>query len=177
MQAIIALGNPGKNYEKTRHNAGFIILTALTESQHWGSFGLEKKFESEIIEISIRSEKIIIAKPKTFMNRSGEAVKKIMAFYKIPPEGITIIHDDLDIPLGQFKISNDSSAAGHNGVQDIFDNLGTQKIKRLRIGIEGNERKKERVISGSDFVLQNFSEDELRVVKNLTEDIRKALEL
>lgn len=177
MHAIIGLGNPGKQYEKTRHNAGFIILDMLADFQNWEPFRLEKKFESEIDEETIRGKKIIFAKPQTFMNRSGEAVKKIVDFYKIPLGGIVLIHDDLDIPLGQFKISSDASAAGHNGVQDIFNKLGTQKVKRIRVGIEGSEKKKERIMSGSDFVLQNFSEEELATMKNLANTIQKELGL
>lgn len=175
MKLIIGLGNPTKQYENTRHNAGFIVLDEIQKIFSFPQFQFNKKFNAEISEENINSKKIILAKPQTFMNLSGQSVAAIMAFYKIPTEDLMVIHDDLDINLGDFKISQDSSAAGHNGVQSIFDTLGTQKIKRIRIGIEGAEKKKERVMSGSDFVLQNFSQEELEMVRNISKDIATSL--
>lgn len=175
MKLIVGLGNPTNRYARTRHNAGFIVLDTLAHAFQINSFRLEKKFEAEIAETTSSGEKIIFAKPQTFMNHSGEAVRKIMDFYKIPPENITIIHDDLDIELGQCKVATDSSAAGHNGVQDIFDKLGTQKITRVRIGIEGSERKKDRLMSGSDFVLQDFSEEEFVIIHRLGESVMNTI--
>jgi len=173
MHLIIGLGNPGKQYENTRHNAGFLILDELQKSLGVSGFEENSKFNALICEKKIDGEKIILAKPQSFMNRSGEVVKKIMDFYKVPKEDIMVIHDDLDIDLGEYKISTDSSAGGHNGVQSIIDNLGNQQFKRIRIGIEGAEKKKERIIPGEVFVLQDFSEEELRQIKNLSEKIEK----
>jgi PTH1 family peptidyl-tRNA hydrolase len=107
------------------------------------------------------------------MNLSGQSVNALMTFYKIPATDLIVLHDDLDIELGAFKISTDSSAAGHNGVSSIFETLGTQQIKRIRLGIEGSEKKLERQMAGSDFVLQPFSEEELSAVKKLSEEIIK----
>lgn len=173
MKLIIGLGNPGKEFANNRHNAGFIILDQLQQLLGLPEFKVEKKFEAEISEATKDGEKIILAKPQTFMNLSGKSVRAIMTFYKIPIEDITLIHDDLDIELGKYKLSEDASAAGHNGVQSVFDTLGTQKIKRLRIGIEGTEKKKDRLMSGSDFVLKDFSEDELQTIKNLAKEITR----
>ncbi len=175
MKLIIGLGNPTKQYEDTRHNAGFIILDEIQKSLGFPEFKPNEKFKAEISENSIRGEKTILAKPQTFMNLSGQSAAAIANFYKIEIENITIIHDDLDIELGAIKISEDSQAAGHNGVQSIFDTLGTQKIKRIRIGIEGAAKKLERQMSGSDFVLQKFETEELEIVKNLAEEIIKNL--
>lgn len=172
MKLIIGLGNPGKQYEKTRHNAGFIVLDEIQEKLNFPKFSENKKFEAQVSEGNVNGEKIILAKPQTFMNLSGKSVQAIMQFYKISPEEISVIHDDLDIELGKFKVSEDSSAAGHNGVTSIFDTLGTHKIKRIRIGIEGAEKKKDRLMSGSDFVLQNFSDEEIETIKNLSGEIK-----
>jgi len=171
MKLIIGLGNPSKQYENTRHNAGFIMLDEIQKQLGFPNFEMHEKFKAEICEKNIAGEKIILTKPQTFMNLSGQSVSLISTFYKIPVENIVVIHDDLDIELGAFKISTDSSAGGHNGVISIFETLGTQKIKRIRVGIEGSEKKLERQMSGSDFVLQAFSPEELETVKKLSEEI------
>lgn len=175
MKLIIGLGNPGKQYENTRHNAGFLILDELQKKLEFPEFKLEKKFSAFVTEKNIAGEKIFFAKPETFMNLSGKAVSALANFYKILPEEITLIHDDLDIEIGKYKISNDSSAAGHNGVQSVFDEFGTQKIKRIRIGIEGAENKKTRLLSGSDFVLQAFSQADLEIIKKLADTLAKEI--
>lgn len=173
MKLIIGLGNPQKKYFHTRHNAGFIILDCLREKFDFSEFKKNEKFKAKISEGKIGDEKYLFVKAQTFMNLSGKSLKAIMIFYKLIPEEIVIIHDDLDLDLGVFKISLNHSAAGHNGVQSIYTELGTQKIKRIRIGIEGAEKKKTRIIPGSDFVLQNFSDEELEIVKKLTPEIAK----
>lgn len=175
MKLIIGLGNPTRQYENTRHNAGFIVLDEIKKKWSFPDFQINKKFKAQVSEHNIKDEKTILAKPETFMNLSGEAVKAISQFYKIPVKDIIIIHDDLDIELGAYKMSSDSSSAGHNGVQSIFDELGTQQIKRLRIGIEGSESKKERIVPGNIFVLRDFSNEELAKIKEVAEEIAKNL--
>jgi peptidyl-tRNA hydrolase, PTH1 family len=166
MKLIIGLGNPGKQYENTRHNTGFMIVDRLREIAHFSDFKLEEKFNSLVAEKKDSSgETVYLLKPQTFMNSSGQAVKAMANFYKIPLENISVIHDDLDITLGEYKISADNSAAGHNGVQSIMDELGTQKIIRYRVGIEGEEKRKERTIPGDAFVLQKFTDEELGVLE------------
>ncbi len=172
MRLIIGLGNPGDKYQNNRHNAGFIILDELKKEWNFPDFEFSKKFEAEISEGNLNGEKIMLAKPQTFMNNSGSAAQKIISFYKLAPEDIAVIHDDLDIDFGIYKISEDSSAAGHNGVQDIMDKLGTQKIRRIRIGIEGTEQRKNRLVPGDVFVLQDFSTEELETIKNLAKEIK-----
>lgn len=172
MKLIIGLGNPGEKYKKNRHNSGFILIDELKEDLDFPDFEFSKKFDAEISEGNVGEEKIFLAKPQTFMNNSGNAVQKIISFYKLTPDDITIVHDDLDIDLGKIKISNDSGAAGHNGVQDIIDKIGTQNFKRFRIGIEGEEKRKTRIIPGDVFVLQDFSDEELKNIKNLAKEIK-----
>ena len=175
MKLIIALGNPGQQYENTRHNAGFIIADELQKSLGFSEFEKNSKFEALVCEKNLNGEKILLAKPQSFMNKSGQVVKKMLDFFKIPKENLTVLHDDLDIKLGSFKISTDSSAAGHNGVQSILDDLGSQQFKRIRIGIEGAEKKKDRIIPGEVFVLQDFSGEELEIIKKLTEEVSREI--
>ena len=171
MKIIIALGNPGQQYENTRHNAGFIIADELQKSLGFSDFEKNSKFDALVCEKNLGGEKILLAKPQSFMNNSGQVVKKMLDFFKIPKENLMVLHDDLDIELGAFKISTDSSAAGHNGVQSIIDNLGSQQFKRIRLGIEGAEKKKDRIIPGEVFVLQDFSKEELELIKKLAKKI------
>ncbi|MCX6765636.1 MAG: aminoacyl-tRNA hydrolase [Candidatus Moranbacteria bacterium] len=175
MKIIIGLGNPGKKYANTRHNVGFMIVDKLREAWDFSAFELNKKFNSEILEGNIDGKKIMLVKPQTFMNLSGEAARKILDFYKLTPADIIVIHDDLDIDLGKFKISDDSCAAGHNGVQDIIDKLSTQKFKRVRIGIEGEEKNKSRTVPSEDFVLQKFEDVELGKIEKVLEEILEEL--
>ncbi len=162
MKLIIGLGNPGSEYEKTRHNAGFILVDVLQSNHEFSTFTLDKKFNAQTSEGFIDTEKYILVKPQTFMNRSGESVRAIIDFYKIDPEDITVAADDLDIEIGNYKITRDSRAAGHNGIQNIIDNIGTQDFTRIKLGVEVSGGRKERgEISGHNFVLQNFSSDEL----------------
>ncbi|MFC1608894.1 aminoacyl-tRNA hydrolase [Patescibacteria group bacterium] len=172
MKIIIGLGNPGKEYQNNRHNIGFLILDKIQEKFGFPSFTFNKKFNAEISEQSgefnflekiglKKSSKVILVKPQTFMNKSGDSVQKIMNFYKATPEDILVIHDDLDLLTGRSKISEGSSAAGHNGVQDIINRLGTKNFNRLRIGVELEAGRENRKIPGQKFVLQDFSEEEL----------------
>lgn len=168
MLLIIGLGNPGKKYIKTRHNAGFMALDKLQKSWDFPDFKMEKKFNAEIS----KNSKIILVKPQTFMNDSGASIRAFLDFYKLTSDDILVIHDDLDISLGKYKIAQDSRSAGHNGVQNIIDALGTQKFRRLRIGIaKPPEEKKSCPISGHDYVLGKFSSKEIKVVEKVLEEV------
>jgi len=155
MKLIIGLGNPGKEYEKTRHNAGFLAVDKIIENFQFSIFNFQLKFNAEISQGIINNEKVISVKPQTFMNGSGQAVKAIADYYKIKPEDIIVIHDDLDIPLGKYKISKGKSSAGHKGVQSIIDLLGTKNFTRIRIGIGAKQ------IPNSKFQIPN-SKNSLR---------------
>lgn len=147
---IVGLGNPGTKYEKTRHNAGFATLDALCANE----LKFEKKFNAVICELG---SEVVLMKPQTFMNLSGEAVKSFTDYYKVAPENIWVIHDDVDIPFGEVRVREGGSSAGHKGIDSIIQHLGTQDFLRLRIGVK-NEMLEN--IETEDFVLQRFSKDE-----------------
>lgn len=141
MILIVGLGNPGKKYQKTRHNIGFMVLDRLlrkltpVEDSVWEE---NQKFNAFVAKV--KSE-LILAKPLSFMNASGNVVSKIMSFYKIPPFGLYVVHDDVDLPLGKIKISIDKGSAGHKGVESIMENVGGKNFVRIRVGVGKNERK------------------------------------
>ena len=169
MKLIIGLGNPGEEYKKTRHNAGFLAVDKIVLSIKYQVLSTQLKFNTEISNGTIDDEKIILAKPQTFMNNSGQAVKTILDYYKIKLEDIIVIHDDLDILLGKYKISKNSSSAGHKGVQSIIDYLGTKDFMRIRIGIMTENKK----TPTEKFVLERFSEEEMEIVEGVIEKIVK----
>lgn len=139
MKLIVGLGNPGAEYKKTRHNIGFMFMEQLEKV--WNlSFALNKQFKCLLSEKNINGEKVIFCKPVTYMNLSGEAVLKVSKYYKIATEDILVIHDDLDLPVGKVRIRKNGSSGGQKGMQNIIDLLGTNEIKRIRIGIDkGND--------------------------------------
>jgi len=164
---ILGLGNPGKKYEKTRHNIGFRVIDAIiaklriTNYLPTGQAGeLRKKFESEIVIIK---NTIILAKPQTFMNNSGEAVLKISRFYKIQLERIWIVYDDIDLQLGTLRIRKKGSSGGHNGVQSIIDKLGSREFQRFRLGVGPVPSE----IDPADFVLSNFLKEEQKTADEM----------
>jgi len=144
---IVGLGNPGKEYQGTRHNVGHAIIDEL-----------EKKNLNDFI----------LAKPGTFMNQSGRAVKKLIKNYKLEIKNLVVAHDDIDLPLEEFKIQKGRGAAGHKGVQSIIDELGTKDFWRVRIGICPKIGKPKNV---DDFVLQDFTKDEEAVLKKVIEEV------
>ncbi len=177
MHLIIGLGNPGKKYKNTRHNLGFIFLDKLQEKWSFPVFKLNKKFNAEISQSEWKNEKIILVKPQAFMNLSGEAVKKLLDFYKITADDLLVIHDDLDIVCGKYKLATNSSSAGHNGVQNIIDQLGTKKFARLRIGIKSEKKTAASPQpEASDFVLEKLTKEELKKISEIeSEVLEKAL--
>lgn len=133
MKIIVGLGNPGKEYEKTKHNLGFMFLDYLNEKLNLGKF---KKFKSsEILESSINGEKVIFAKPQTFMNLSGKSVIGFLDFYKIPLEDMIVIYDDMDIEKSKIRIRKSGSPGSHNGMKSIVNILVNEKFPRIRVGI------------------------------------------
>jgi PTH1 family peptidyl-tRNA hydrolase len=178
MKIIIGLGNPGKEYKGTRHNAGFLGADFLRKELDFAPFVQNKKMSASISGGTFNNEKILIAKPQTFMNRSGAAVSALLKFYKLSPSDIVVIHDDLDIVLGKFKVSVSSRSAGHNGVQNIIERLGTKNFPRVRLGIGPVGKSPiEKSESGfaSDFVLQNFSPEELTALKKIFPEVQEKL--
>ena len=159
MKLIVGLGNPGKEYENTRHNVGFNVIDKYLEKNN---LSLDKNKFSGLYTITmINNEKVLFLEPQKFMNLSGEVVRQIMDFYKINAEDILVIHDDLDLPLGKIKLKENSSSGGHNGIKNIEKCIGTRNYKRLKIGISNNKN-----IDTKDYVLGKISKSE----KELLED-------
>lgn len=132
---IVGLGNPGMQYENTRHNAGFLCIDALCRK-----FNLSlsrRKFDAVFGDAQISGKRVIVAKPQTFMNNSGRAVAGLSRYYKIPAERIIVVFDDISLPVGNIRIRRKGSAGGHNGIKDIIELLGTESIMRIKIGIGG----------------------------------------
>jgi peptidyl-tRNA hydrolase, PTH1 family len=185
MKLIVGLGNPGEKYEKNRHNLGFMTVEhflkdfSLEKSTSWEN---SLKFKSDIAQIEWQPkhgdlEKVILVKPKTYMNNSGLAIKLLTSFYKIEPADIWIIHDEIDLPLGNLKIRFGGSAAGHHGVESIIEHLGTDKFWRFRLGVgERKELNDSRIKNVDDFVLGDFSGAERGKLKDLIKRGVKAIE-
>jgi PTH1 family peptidyl-tRNA hydrolase len=155
IKLIVGLGNPGRQYEKTRHNAGFLFLDRLVSESNC-DWVKESRFDGFLAEINFSGGKVMLLKPDTFMNRSGQAVGKVARYYKLVPEAILVIHDELDFDVGVVKLKKDGGHAGHNGLRDIIAHLGSKDFYRLRIGIG-------RPLVGkavADFVLSSPSKDE-----------------
>ena len=162
MKLIVGLGNPGKEYENTRHNVGFDIVDNYAKKYN---LDINKsKFEGKYVDSIINNEKVIILKPQKYMNLSGEVVKKYIDYFKIDIKDILIIHDDLDQEIGKIKLKENSSSGGHNGIKDIEKNIGTKDYKRLKIGISNNKN-----IDTKDYVLGHFSKEERKIIDNSIE--------
>jgi PTH1 family peptidyl-tRNA hydrolase len=170
MKLIIGLGNPGKEYESTRHNAGFIAIDAFAKDNDI-TFNLEPKFKGAIGVKVFNGEKVLLLKPMTYMNLSGEAVIAVMNFYKIDVEDIIVISDDLDSPLGRIRLRDHGSAGGHNGHKNIINHLHTEAYKRVKIGIGRDSN-----IPVVDWVLKKLTEDELAVINQAADKVTNALE-
>lgn len=143
VQLIVGLGNPGKEYQDTRHNAGFWFVDELARQQG-ASFKPEKKFHGEVVRCRLAGEECWLLKPQTFMNLSGQAVQALANFYKISVESILVVHDELDLDAGVVRLKDGGGHGGHNGLRDIINKMGGNKFLRLRIGI-GHPGDKSRV--------------------------------
>lgn len=173
MKLIVGLGNPGREYENTRHNIGFMFIDEYAKEK-----GVEinkKKFNGLYIDFINNGEKTILLKPQTYMNLSGESVRGFVEFFKIKIEDILIISDDLDMPIGKLKLRPTGSSGGHNGLKNIELHLNTQNYKRLKIGISHNKD-----IDTKDYVLGNLSKenkdtinDLKKIVNNIIDDFYK----
>lgn len=170
MFLIVGLGNPGKEYQNTRHNVGFMALDAFAKTHDFPEFSLSKKHSSFISEGLLRQTKFTLAKPQTFMNNSGKAVKSLLGKTK---SDLVVMHDDIDIPLGKVKVSRGSGSAGHKGVDSIIQALGTKDFTRIRIGILPPTGKPKDV---ENFVLKNFKKEELPLLHKAIKDTCIAVE-
>ncbi len=154
LRLIVGLGNPGPRYADTRHNAGFWFVDRLA-SDRGGALRAESRYEGEVARISVQGATCLLLKPLAFMNRSGGAVQKLAAFYRIPPEEILVVHDELDLPVGTVRLKRGGGHGGHNGLRDIQQHLGPD-FARLRIGI-GHPGVRDAVIG---YVLERPSREE-----------------
>lgn len=179
MKLIVGLGNPGEKYEQTRHNLGFMVVDRFlkdfetVEKSVWKE---SEKFKSWIVDLNWQPkegemERLILAKPQTYMNNSGMAVGLIASFYKIAPQDVWVVHDELDLPIGAMRIRFGGAAAGHHGVESVIESLGTDKFWRFRLGI-GSEH-----FAGGveDYVLSPFGEAGYGKVRELIEHSSEAI--
>ncbi len=183
MKIIIGLGNPGKKYLFTRHNIGFAMLEFLRDewlqAEGFSNWSDNSKFQSRLCEGNLNGQKIILAKPTTFMNNSGEAVSALMNFYKIEPQDLIVIHDEVDLPFGNYKIQNDKSDAGHNGIKSIIEKINSQNFTRVRIGVGKEDKAKQG--DTARYVLNNFGflekfklkELKLKILEELKNKLQK----
>ena len=168
MKLIVGLGNPEIKYAFTRHNMGFLAIDELLS--RYGNLTLDNdKFNGIFTKTKIENEEVVIAKPMTYMNNSGDFVRPLANFYKIEPSDIIVIYDELALPIGKIRITKEGSAAGHNGIKSIIANLGTEKFIKVRIGI----KEEKPFVSQIDFVLMKYTPEELKVQK---ENIDKAVD-
>lgn len=162
---IIGLGNPGETYARTRHNAGWLAIDRFASRDGFSTFTFDKKFRADIATGTIDGEKIILAKPQTFMNLSGESARALIDFYKLAPMDVIATYDDKDLPFGTLRLRADGGAGGHNGVKSIIAHLGTDDFTRVRIGVANDFTAR----TPTDvFVLADFSTEECAALPNLT---------
>jgi PTH1 family peptidyl-tRNA hydrolase len=172
IRLIVGLGNPGREYEATRHNVGFWWVDTLAQD-HQLNFKLEAKFQGMTARGMVHEHELILLKPQTFMNLSGRAVAAVAQFYKIPPAQILVVHDELDLPPGVAKLKSGGGHGGHNGLKDIIAQLGTKDFWRLRIGI-GHPGDRAEV---SNYVLHAPRREELEVIEPALWDAHRVADL
>lgn len=166
MKLIVGLGNPGKEYKDTRHNVGFLVLDNYLKTDDW-----KEKFNAMYHEARVNGEKVIFVKPLTYMNLSGDAVVQFVNYYDINLDDILVIHDDLDLTFGTYKLKKNSSAGGHNGIKSIINRLGSENFARLKVGISHDKS-----IDTKDYVLGNFSKKDKEVFNTMQDDFNKIIE-
>ncbi len=171
---IVGLGNPGEQYRSTRHNAGFLIVDAL--ARRWGTSSYLEKWQARYVSLSVDGEKVHLIKPLTFMNRSGLAIGQFYRFYKVNPDNLLIVHDDLDMPPGRIKLVKGGGTGGHNGIRSLVESLGTKDFYRLKLGIgRPGTGEVHRDYPVEKFVLSNFTREELDILESRYDGIEDGL--
>lgn len=168
MKLFVGLGNPGKEYELTRHNVGFLVMDAL--ALELGVSFKQEAFNASICITRINQEKVILMKPLTYMNLSGEAIARAMNYYKIPLEDLVVIYDDYDLPFKKLRLRSKGSSGTHNGMRNIVKMLGSESFKRIRIGVGTHP-----FMDKKDFVMSKFSESELEALRPTLKQVAMAL--
>lgn len=172
MFIIAGLGNPGADYENTRHNIGFTVVDEL--QRKWGGdFTYKKNFKAEVCESRCGHEKVLLVKPQTYMNLSGEAIVPLLRYYKLEADQLLVVCDDLDMPVGRVKLVQKGSAGGNNGLKSIIQHLGSQEFPRLKLGIGRPIHPGQ---SPSQYVLQKFSKEQEPLVEEVMQVALQASE-
>lgn len=169
MKLIIGLGNPGKEYEKTRHNVGFMVIDNYLKMNNISVS--KEKFNGIYYETIKNNEKVLFLKPQKYMNLSGEVVLQYMNYFKIDYNDILVISDDLDMPCGKIKLKSMGSCGGHNGLRNIEDHIGTKQYKRIKIGIANNKN-----IETKDYVLGKFNSEENEILQKSIDTVSSAID-
>lgn len=170
MKLVVGLGNPGKQYAMTKHNIGFMVIDAIADSVPHTPWKEEQN--AEVCSIIVDGEKVLLVKPQTFMNASGESVGPLMRYYKISPSDVYCIYDDMDLPVGKLRIRPNGSSGGHNGIKSLISHMGTEDFPRLRVGI-GRPLPQWSVI---DHVLSPFSDEvQDKVDKGIKDTVKAVL--
>lgn len=169
MILIAGLGNPGKEYENTRHNAGFLVLDTL--AQKLGADLSERKHRALCGKAVIGGQKVILLKPQTYMNSSGESIRAAADYYKVPPEDILVVYDDISLAPGQLRIRAKGSAGGHNGIKSIIAHLGIQEFPRVKVGIGEKPPR----MDLADYVLGHFSSGEKKIMEEAAKEAADAI--
>ena len=176
MILIVGLGNPGRKFQKTRHNIGFRVISQFLKKNNFPKFRFFKKNEALVSKGSLNKKRVLLAQPQTFMNNSGKSVKLLTRTYSPDPKNLIVIHDDIDLILGEIKISKGKGAAGHKGVQSIIDELKTKGFVRFRLGI----KPKSYILTSKSlnkFVLRKFTKREEKLLKEIKKRACQALKL
>ncbi|MBE6138646.1 MAG: aminoacyl-tRNA hydrolase [Firmicutes bacterium] len=162
MKLIVGLGNPGKEYENTRHNVGFMVIDNYLKNVKSNNF--KTKFSGLYVDLIINGEKVIFLKPQKYMNLSGEVIREFIKFYKVNIEDLLIISDDIDMLCGKIRLRSKGSSGGHNGLKNIELETGTNEYKRLKIGVGNNKN-----VETKDYVLGKFDQQELQIINETIE--------
>ena len=168
MKLIVGLGNPGKEYAGTRHNCGFMVIDRLASKLNVDVD--QNKFKGLYAKVKYHGEDIILLKPQTYMNLSGESVNAVMNFFKIDKDDLLVIYDDLDMPVGKLRLRKTGSAGGHNGIKNIIAHLNSQDFKRIREGID-----RHKYMNVADYVLSRFSKVESEAIEQGIENAANAV--
>lgn len=168
MKLIVGLGNPGKEYAGTRHNCGFMVIDRLASKLNVDVD--QNKFKGLYAKVKYHGEDIILLKPQTYMNLSGDSVNAVMNFFKIDKEDLLVIYDDLDMPVGKLRLRKTGSAGGHNGIKNIIAHLNSQDFKRIRVGID-----RHKYMNVADYVLSRFSKVESEAIEQGIENAANAV--
>ncbi len=170
MWLVVGLGNPGPEYARNRHNVGFMVADLLAE--RLGRLGFRAKFGGELAQAQLAGEKLVLLKPQSYMNVSGQVVARARAFFQVEPDRLVVIHDDLDLPFPRVKVKLGGGHGGHNGLRSIFSDLGTQEFVRVRVGIGRPPPR----MDAADYVLQDFSREERRELDFVVPEAADAVE-